>query len=172
MGFRGSRWVAAKSEDLWSRALHTTTTTTTTNTSAFNDFIKCTSRHIGDKTLNSTSFVGVVIFIRQNYTCHQYAAAGKYCTFVFRCWMVPIGMRHHGKEFFLTSKAMIQIYIFMSQIDTIWKKKKSYFNAIHVFWIWIILQFGLQIAWWSHQVERENNFLPGLTGVERHNLIA
>ena len=34
-------------------------TTTTTNTSAFND----TSRHIGDKKLNSTSFVAVFVFI-------------------------------------------------------------------------------------------------------------
>ena len=63
------------------------------------------------------------------------------------------------------SKSMIQILIFWTILMAF--KNKSYLNVI----IWIILQLGLQKACWSHQVERENNVLPGLTSAERHNLI-
>ena len=55
---RKAGWVAAKSGNLWSGALHTATITTT-NASAFN----YTSRHMGDNKMNPTSFVAVVIFI-------------------------------------------------------------------------------------------------------------
>ena len=142
---RGSRWVAPESGELWSGALPTATTNTTTNTSAFND---------------TQQTYRVVIFIPQNYTCYQHPAVGEYF-----CLQMLDGANLHGAQWkpglftiqlVFTSKATIQIYILGARLMP----------------LKMILQLGLQKACWSHQVERENTFLPGLTWVERHNLIS
>ena len=90
--------------------------------------------------------------------------------------MVPIGVRPIGNpclftsllwsghciQLAITSTAMIQIYIFGTRINAV-SNNKSYFNVIFC----IMPQAGLQKACWSHQVVRNNNFLLGLTWVER-----
>ena len=135
------------------------TTTTTTNTSAFND----TSRHIGDKNLIQQVLVGLSSSFPINYTCYHYTAVGKYCTL---CVQMLDGANWHGaawklglltfwlwsghcRQLALISTAMIKIYILGARLMS-FKKNKTYFNVI----FWIILQLGLQIAGWSHQVER------------------
>ena len=85
--------VAGESGNLWPWALHAAATSTTTNTSAY-----YTRKPIGNKTWIQQVLLRLSSSFSIKYTCYQYTAVAKYCTSVFRCWMVPFGMRRHGNQ--------------------------------------------------------------------------
>ena len=121
-------WAAAKSGDLWSKALHTATTTTTTNAYVFN----VTGRHIGDKNW----FQQALLWLSSSY--HKLHLLPIHCCWqvlCFVCWDVGLCQLASGTmgtglfTFLLWSGHCIQFALpanndihshVRGQINTIW----------------------------------------------------